>query len=114
MAKVLDFNILQQPTQVVRMMDDDKTIIHLSAPTVDLVDELRNNAAQLEAALSGKSEDTRQAVYNLAARLINCNLDGVIVTPEELAVKYRMSLQTLGIFFDTYVDFIGEIGGEKN
>ena len=114
MAKVLDFNILQQPTQVVRMMDDERTIIHLSAPTVDLVDELKNNAAQLEAALSGKTKDTRQAVYNLAARLINCNLDGIIVTSEELALKYRMSLQALSVFYDTYVEFISEIGNEKN
>jgi hypothetical protein len=114
MAKILDFNLLQQPTQVLQMADDDKTVIHVSAPTVDLVDELKNNGAALEKALSSNSPYTSRLVYGLAARLINCNLDGITVTAEELAVKYRMSLAALKLFFETYVEFLNEITDSKN
>lgn len=114
MAKILDFNLLQQPTQVLRMADDEKTVIHVSAPTVNMVDELKNNGAMLEAALKSNDPNTTQAVYNLAARLISCNLDGIVVTPEELAVKYRMSLVALKMFFETYVEFLSEITNSKN
>ena len=114
MAKILDFNVLQQPTQVLQMADDDKTVIHVSAPTVDLVDELKNNGAALEKALASNSPDTTRLVYGLAARLISCNLDGIVVTAEDLAVKYRMSLVSLRIFFETYVEFLNEITDSKN
>ena len=114
MSKVLDFNDLMQPTLVVRMQDDDKTVIHVGPPTVDLADELRNNAEQLQKALAGNPEETRPVVYNLAARLINCNLDGVTVKAEELPVKYRMSQEALSIFFEAYVEYLGEISNEKN
>ena len=114
MAKILDFNALQQPTLVLQMVDDDRTILHVSAPTVDLVDELTNNAAALETALRSNNPDTSKAVYSLAARLINCNLDGIEVTPEDLAVKFRLSLTGLKLFFETYVDFLNEVTNSKN
>lgn len=114
MAKILDFNILQQPTQVLRMMDDDRTVIHVSAPTVDLVDELKNNGAALEKALRENNPNTSKVVYNLAARLISCNLDGIEVTAEDLAVKYRMSQTALKLFFETYVEYLNELTDSKN
>ena len=114
MAKILDFNALQQPTQVLQMADDDKTVIHVSAPTVDLVDELKDNADALEKALRVGDQNTSKVVYHLAARLISCNLDGIVVTAEELAVKYRMSMVALRLFFETYVEFLNEITNSKN
>ena len=114
MAKILDFNVLQQPTQVLRMMDEDKTVIHVTAPTVDLVDELKDNGAAIEKALKENNPNTSKSVYHLAARLISCNLDGIVVTAEELAVKYRMSLIALQLFFETYVEFLNEITNSKN
>ncbi len=114
MAKVLDFNVLQQPTQVLRMMDDDRTIIHVSAPTVNLVDELKNNGAALEKALASNDAAVSRTVYGLAARLISCNLDGIEVTADDLAVKYRMSHVALKLFFETYVEFLNEITDSKN
>ena len=114
MAEVLDFNILQQPTQVLRMMDADRTVIHVSAPTVDLVDELKRSGALLEKALKVQNKHTSELVYGLAARLINCNLDGIEVTAEDLAIKYRMSLQALKLFFEKYLDFLNEITNSKN
>lgn len=114
MAEVLDFTILQEPTQVLKMMDPERTVIHVCAPTVDLVDELRRSGAALEQALKVHTPYTSALVYNLAAKLINCNHDGIKVTGEELAVKYRMSLQAMKLFFERYLDFLSEITEAKN
>lgn len=112
--KILDFNELTQTTLVLRFQDDAKTVVHVSAPTVDLVDELRKNAAQLQEALTGKGDKIRPVLYHLAARLINCNLDGITVTAEELVFKYGMSQVALHIFFEEYAEYLGKLSNEKN
>lgn len=114
MASILDFNLLQQPMLVLRMADDDKTVIHVGAPKVGLVDELKDNGAAIENALNSTDPVISKAVYGLAARLINCNLDGIELTPEELAAKYRMSPQGLQAFFVEYVEFLNEVTNQKN
>lgn len=114
MSRILNFNLLQQPTMVLQMVDDDKTVIHVGAPTVDLVDELKDNSVALEKALKSNDPNVSRAVYGLAARLISCNLDGIEVTPEDLAVKYQVNPVGLQHFFEQYVDFLNDITNSKN
>ena len=112
----LDLRQVDQPSFTLILRDDDGTVVHLCAPTVDLVDELREGGDVLLAALQGAHGNDKQkrAVYDFAARIINCNTDNFKTTAEELAIRYRLSLSILNAFFDKYVDFINDIQNAKN
>lgn len=114
MAKVLDFNTIERPVLELVMQDDERTHIRVSTPTESLVEELAQLAPQLDKVLQSKDAESVAAIYDLAARLINCNRDCIKVTPEDLRGKYRMNLESLIIFFGAYVDFINEVTNAKN
>lgn len=114
MSKTLDFNSYRRPELVLVMKDDAQTIIHVTTPVLQLVEELRANLDELQSALTaGDAESTRQ-VYTLAAKLISCNLDGLTVTGMDLAKKYRLNLRDMADFYEVYLDFIEEIKNAKN
>ena len=117
MAKITDLRNVGRPTMTLVLYDGEMdSTVHVCAPTVDLVDELREGSATLFAALKGEEGDNKakRAVYELAAKLINCNTDLFTTTAEELAVRYRLSLEALQVFYLDYVEFINEIQNEKN
>ena len=114
MAKTLDFNSYRRPTLILSMKDDKRTKIHVTTPTVELVEELRANLTELQNALVGNDATASRAVYDLAAKLINCNMDGLTVTAEELATTYEMNLEDMTMFFTVYMDFVSEIKNTKN
>ncbi len=114
MAKVLDFNTLKRPVLEIVLRDDGHTHVKVSTPTEGLVEELNSLASELEPALKANNAESIEAIYDLAAELINCNLNYVTVTPEELRGKYRMDLESLVIFFGAYTDFLNEITNAKN
>lgn len=114
MAKMLDFNSYRRPTLLLRMKDEQQTKLHVTAPTVELVEELKANLTELKLALTGNDTAASDAVYGLAAKLLNCNLDGVTTSADELAVKYEMNLEDLTMFFTVYLDFLEEIKNAKN
>ena len=109
-----DFNALTIPTLDVTMQDEARTILHLTDPTVDLLE--RFTAAAKDARLTAKKKDaqTIQAFYELFAGVFSCNADGVTVTPEELRDKYRLSIVHLIAFMPAYIDYINEIKSAKN
>ena len=114
MANITDLRLADYPTMT--MVLPDGTAVHVCAPTVELVDELRRSIRKLNAVLKGDEGDDRlkKAVYELAAKLINCNDDDFTVSAEELAVKHRTSLRALRVFFDDYVVFLKTIENAKN
>lgn len=114
MAKMLDFNSYRRPTLMLRMKDEQQTKLHVTTPTVELVEDLQANLHELKLALAGNDTAAKDAVYELAAKLINCNLDGVTTTAEELAIKYEMNLEDMTMFFTAYMDFLEEIKSAKN
>ena len=114
MAKVLDFNTIERPVLELVMQDADRTHIRVSTPTESLVEELAALAPQLEKVLQAKDTESIAAIYDLAARLINCNRDLIKVTPEDLRDKFHMNFESLVIFFGAYVEFINEITSAKN
>ena len=114
MAKVLDFNTVERPVLELVMQDDERTHIKVSTPTESLVEELAAIAPQLERVLQSNDAGSIEAIYDLAARLINCNRSFIKVTPEDLRGKYRMNFECLVIFFGAYVDFINEVTNAKN
>lgn len=117
MSKILDLRQIGRPTlTVIFPVEDEEIVVHVCAPTVALVDEIRFGLEALSKVLSGEEGEhaTKMAIYDLAAKLINCNTDGFKTDATELAVKYHMSVETLAVFFDNYVEFIDLIQHEKN
>lgn len=112
--KALDFNAIEQPMWLVTLKDNDKTAVHLTAPTVDLVDRLVAMAPELQNVAEHKDGRTIRAVYALTADVLNCNDDGFTFTAEELRDKYRLSLLDVIKFTAGYLEFIKEIQDAKN
>lgn len=114
MAKTLDFNKITPPILPLIMPDDDRTEIKVTTPKQALVEELIEAAPELDAVLKNGDADTIRAIYDLAARLISCNLNGITVTADELRDKYKFNYEYLVIFYNAYVDFINELTNQKN
>lgn len=114
MSKVLDLNNLTRPTLELTLQDEQRTTVRLTTPTEAMVQELSAlTPAELNKLKSGDRESV-EFVYNLAARLISCNLDFLTITADELRGRYRMDLYSAIVFFNAYLDFINEIANAKN
>lgn len=114
MAKTLDFNKLNRPVLQLVMQDDEKTVIKVTTPSVDLIEELQATLPELQNNLTTGDRSAIELCYDLAARLMSCNRSFVNVTAEDLREKYRMDLESIIVFYSAYLDFIGEIASAKN
>lgn len=97
-----------------RLEMDDETIIRVTVPTVDMVEEFKASLPELMTVLKGEGPETKKALYELAANLINCNLDAERVTVADLVNKYDWSVEDLTKFYLDYMAFIEAIEKEKN
>ena len=114
MAKTLNFNTIVPPTLPLVMRDDAQTEITVTTPLEGLIEELQAVAPQMDSALKSDKETAVPVIYDLAARLISCNKEGLQVTVDDLRGKYRMNMELLIIFYNVYLDFIDEIKNAKN
>ena len=114
MAKTLDFNKINRPVLQLVMPDKDKTVIKVSTPRQELVEELQATMPELQNVLNTGDRESVELCYDLAARLINCNRSFITVTAEELRTKYGLDLEGLIVFYSAYTDFIQEINTAKN
>lgn len=112
--KALDFNALTQPTWQITLKDDERTIVNMAAPTVDLVERLIAAEPELSEAAKTKDGRTIRAVYELTAEIMNCNADGYAFTAEELRGKYRLTLLDVFRLHAGYMEFIQEMQNAKN
>ena len=113
--KVLDFNSFIRPALHLVMKDDQQTTVDVTAPTTGMVEEVRANLPTLQAVLRGEQNEAQvAALYDLAARLITCNADGLQFTAETLRKQKRLKLYDLSIFYTMYVEFLDEIKHAKN
>ena len=110
----LNFNRYRPPILPVEMLDDERTVINLVPPTVDLQEELRACATDLYALLNGENEEQRLALWDLAARLMSCNRNMRKITPEQLRTTFRLDEEDLVVFYDAYVAFVTGIETAKN
>ena len=116
MSKVTDLRALVRPTLVTILPDEDATVVHITAPTVDMVEELQTGKAALFSVLKGEEGEAKvkHAVYELTAKMLSCNLDGYTFTAKELLTRYNMTPEVLAVFFTDYIDFITTLEKEKN
>ena len=111
MPRVLDFNELQSSFLDITLRDEARTVVHLDLPIEELINELKN--MDLETMKTG-SREAVLGIYDLAARLINYNMDYFKTTGDELLRKYNMNLVLLLQFFSTYMDCIDKLSNQKN
>lgn len=114
MAKVLDLNTVERPTLELTLQDKERTTILVSTPSEGLVRELESVAPELSKMYETGNQESVDAIYDLAARLISCNRQDKQVTAEELRTKYKMGLESALLFFSAYLDFINELTNAKN
>lgn len=110
----VDFNKYRPPILPVEMLDDERTVIHVVPPTVDLQEELRAVAGDLHTLLNGDNEEKRTGLWGLAARLMSCNRNMRKITPELLKKTFRLDEEDLVVFYKLYVDFVTGIENAKN
>ena len=110
----LNFSRYRPPIMEVELLDKNRTVIHITPPTVDLQEELRASQDDLSALLTGGDEEKRKALFDLAARLMSCNRNWLKITPEQLQKKYNIDVEDLVIFYEQYVEFITRIEHAKN
>lgn len=114
MANALVFNRHRPPVLPVELMDDQQTVINVTPPTVDLQEELRARLVDLNALLNGDDDEKREALFDLAARLMSCNRNMRKITPEQLRKTYRVDEEDLVVFFNAYAEFLTGIEHAKN
>ena len=110
----LHFERYRPPVLPVELMDEQRTVLHVTPPTVDLQEELRARISDLNALLTGTDDEKRQGLFDLAARLMSCNRNLRQITPEQLRTAYGLDEEDLVVFFEAYVDFLKGIENAKN
>lgn len=118
MAK-LDFNKINRPVLELTMMDEEHTVITVTTPTEGLVEELQETLPELQKILAPGDQGTVEAAYDLAARLISCNKQGLQVSADDLRSKYwpadrLANMENMVVFFSVYMDFVEELNNAKN
>jgi hypothetical protein len=112
--QMLDFNAIQQPTLPVKLKDEAKTEVHLSAPSVELLERLISATPELNEIAATKDARKIRKIYDLVADLMNCNEDGFTFEGEELMTTYKMTFLDVMRFTNAYLGFIKEINEAKN
>lgn len=114
MARVFDFNSLEQPVLEATLKDEAKTTVRLTVPTEELFERFVGMSKELDKLAKNPDGTLIRAVFNLWAEIFSCNADGLTFTAEELRDKYKIKLEHLICFQPAYLDFIAEIQNAKN
>ena len=124
MAKILDLNNFELPTMELILPGAERTTLHVTAPSEALIDEMKTWTKTDLAKLATGDQESVELSWDLSARLLSCNLEGVKYTAEELKAKIAETdvckkhhvdpLFVLVQVVKTYMEFIKEIENEKN
>lgn len=109
----LNLNTAKRPVFTLTMMDDAETTLHVKVPDMDMFKEIQSMSSELDA-LSDDSPEAEDAIYDITARILSCNREGLTVTAEELRGKYKMGLEEVLLVYGSYADFLTDIVKEKN
>lgn len=114
-SRVIDFNDIEQPTLDVTMRDKDKTVLHLSVPSVEFLEKIQALEPVLKEMKKGNNAiESVKKVYTFFAEILSHNEDGIKVTAEELRGKYNLNLVHLLQLYGVYMAFIDDINNAKN
>ena len=114
MRKTFDFNSYDKPELEITLKDEEHTKVVMYAPTLELIERLQTTASEIKDVVKEGNEAGVNAMYDLMADLVSCNVSGITVTGEELRGKYKMEFVDVIVFYSLYMDFIDEIKSAKN
>lgn len=115
MSRALDLNAIEQPTLDITMRDKDRTVFHLSVPSVEFVEELQALDPVIAKMKKGNNavESVKQ-LFGFFAKIFSHNEDGIQVTAEDLRDRYKLNLLHIFSIYGEYMAFIDEIKNAKN
>jgi hypothetical protein len=124
MVKILDLNTIEIPTMELVLPGAERTTLHITAPTEAMINELQSWSKTDLGKLSTGNAESVELSWDLAARLLSCNLEDVKFTAAELRAKIAETdackkhnvdpLFVLIRIVKVYMEFIHEIENEKN
>jgi hypothetical protein len=110
MAKSFDFNKIKPKTMNVTLTDEAKTTLAVMTPDKRLRDDL---VSLYEGVDEADEDEVNEALYDLSARVMSRNKQGIEITPDQLKKLYPDHTYIMA-FLNAYVDFIGELTNSKN
>lgn len=112
--QMFDFNAIQKPTWPVKLADEAQTVVHLSYPSLDMVEKLMGLSESLKEVVATNNSETVRNAFGVVAMVLSCNEDGLTFTAEELRDKYHMTLLGMARFTAGYLSFLQEANNAKN
>lgn len=114
MARVLDLNQVQGSLLDLTLPDAAQTVLHLDIPTEELVNAMEAMRPEIRKIKDG-DRNAVDMLYEITARILNCNQDFIKVTKEDLIDgKYKMNLIYVVNIFSAYFSAIDELAAQKN
>lgn len=110
MAKSFDFNKIKPKTMAVTLSDEEKTNLSVMTPDKRLRDEL---VSLYEDINDGDEDEVNEALYELTAKVMSRNVQGITITSEKLRKLYPDANYVMA-FLNAYVEFIDEMTNSKN
>lgn len=113
--KAFDFNAIEQPTWDVTLgQGDDRIVVRLLYPTLDLIDKFTAMTPELGTAAKTKDVNSVRAIFDVVASVLSCNDQNITFTAEELRDKYRLTFLGVTKFSAGYMEFLREAQTAKN
>lgn len=113
MSKPLNFNNIKKRYLTVTLADEKQTTLFIGTPTKAVMDELICLQSELETLADDETNTEAMGdLYRACARVMSRNKAGISISPEYLAEVF--DFEDILIFFNAYMDFLGEITNEKN
>lgn len=110
MAKSFDFNKIKPKTMNVTLSDEEKTTLVVMTPDKRLKDELENIKTEVE---NADEEETLDLLYELTAKVMSRNKNGIVITAEKLKELYE-DVSYIVAFLEVYSEFVDELTNSKN
>lgn len=113
MAKPLNFNNVKKKYLTVTLADEKKTTLMIGTPTKAIMDDLLLLQSSLETINEDETNvEATDDLYLACAKVMSRNKGGIKVTKEFL--ENLFDFEDIMIFFEAYMDFIGEVTDVKN
>ena len=116
MAKTLDFTTKKKQFMTVKLNDAEKTTLVINTPTKEVFDilfECFGKLNEMEKTNDPKViKNTFGELYEVCAMAMSHNKNRKHITAADLAKMF--DFEDLLLFFNAYMDFVGEVAATKN
>ena len=113
MVKSLNFNNVKKRYLNVTLADGKNTVLMVGMPTKAAMSRLFAVQERMEEAKDDTvSEDLLDDLYAVCAAALSRNKAGMVIEQEQL--EELLDLDDIMLFFNAYLDFVGEAATEKN